>query len=316
MMEDVSVFCVVWSIRGITGYWSRVMRFFWYFPKLIRALKKDPAFIKELLSMLRNDAKAILGVVKYDFPVIFIAGLPKSGTTWVETQLANISGYNLRPVYDRDGVVFAHDVNDAVFDALPRRRYSILKLHTRYSDENYRVILRHVDRFMVMTRDLRDMCVSAYLHVKNDISHPNYELYNQLSAEDGLLHRIEVTADNYVSWVLDWLEVVERNPKTILLVRYEDLVLDPSAQFARIHEFFHLPMDREMLELAASSRLVGEQDFERVRSESIGLRLKSTARKGIVGDWKNYFSVKHKERFKQLCGNALIRSGYEENLDW
>lgn len=292
------------------------MRFFWYFPKLIRALKKNPAFIKELLSMIRNDAKAILGIVKYDFPVIYIAGLPKSGTTWVETQLANIPGYNLRPIYDRDGVVFEHDISDAVFDTLPRWRYSILKLHTRYSEKNYRVIMSHVDKFMVMTRDLRDMCISAYFHVKNEKSHPHHELYNHLSIEDGLLHRIEITGEEYVSWVVNWLDVIEKNPQTILHIRYEDLVSDPAIQFAKIHDFFHLPMNREMLALATRSRIAGERDFAQVRSESLGLRMKSTARKGVVGDWKNYFSEKHKERFKKLCGDALIRSGYENSLNW
>jgi hypothetical protein len=72
----------------------------------------------------------------------------------------------------------------------------------------------------------------------------------------------------------------------------------------------------EILASATRSRLVGERDFGRERERSLGLRMKSTARKGIAGDWKNHFSEKHKDLFKQLCGEALIRSGYEKNLEW
>lgn len=292
------------------------MSYLRYLPKLLGAVRKNPAFLKELVNMSFNDAKAVFGVVKYDFPVIFIAGLPKSGTTWVETQLSNIPGYNLRPVYKEDGAVLRQDISDAVFAALPRRRYSILKLHTRYTEQNYNVIMRNVPRFMITIRDLRDMCISAYFYVKKDKSHKDFELYNHIPMEEALLHRIKITGEVFVPWVLNWLEAVKKNPQSILLVRYEDLLSDTATQFARIHEFFHLPADRETLASATRSRLVGERDFGRVRKKSLGLRMKSTARKGIAGDWKNHFSEKHKDLFKQLCGEALIRSGYEDNLDW
>ena len=39
-------------------------------------------------------------------------------------------------------------------------------------------------------------------------------------------------------------------------------------------------------------------------------------RKGTIGDWKNYFSSKHKEIFKEIAGDILIQLGYEENNDW
>jgi hypothetical protein len=39
-------------------------------------------------------------------------------------------------------------------------------------------------------------------------------------------------------------------------------------------------------------------------------------RKGIVGDWRNHFTPKVKERAKELIGEALIELGYEKDLDW
>ena len=39
-------------------------------------------------------------------------------------------------------------------------------------------------------------------------------------------------------------------------------------------------------------------------------------RKGIVGDWENYFTPRIKALFKEKAGEFLVRAGYEVNNDW
>ena len=39
-------------------------------------------------------------------------------------------------------------------------------------------------------------------------------------------------------------------------------------------------------------------------------------RKGVAGDWRNYFSEEDRRVFKEEAGELLIRLGYEEDLDW
>lgn len=41
-----------------------------------------------------------------------------------------------------------------------------------------------------------------------------------------------------------------------------------------------------------------------------------TFRKGLIGDWRNYFTVEHKQAFKDVAGQLLIQLGYEKNHDW
>jgi len=41
-----------------------------------------------------------------------------------------------------------------------------------------------------------------------------------------------------------------------------------------------------------------------------------TKRKGIVGDWRNLFTQKHKDYFKEMAGQLLIDLGYEHDLNW
>lgn len=39
-------------------------------------------------------------------------------------------------------------------------------------------------------------------------------------------------------------------------------------------------------------------------------------RKGIAGDWRNYFSKKNVLAFKSVAGDALIALGYEKDWNW
>ncbi|HVS27088.1 MAG TPA: hypothetical protein VHE58_07310 [Burkholderiales bacterium] len=39
-------------------------------------------------------------------------------------------------------------------------------------------------------------------------------------------------------------------------------------------------------------------------------------RKGVAGDWQNYFSKRVKEAFKNRYGGLLVATGYERDLDW
>ena len=40
------------------------------------------------------------------------------------------------------------------------------------------------------------------------------------------------------------------------------------------------------------------------------------SRKGVAGDWKNYFTPPVKEAFKRHYGSLLVDAGYESDLDW
>ena len=39
-------------------------------------------------------------------------------------------------------------------------------------------------------------------------------------------------------------------------------------------------------------------------------------RKGVAGDWRNYFTPRVTKEFKQRYGDLLIELGYESSHDW
>jgi len=92
----------------------------------------------------------------------------------------------------------------------------------------------------------------------------------------------------------------------VLTVRYEDLHRDYEPQRRRLYEFFELDPS---LAAAASQENGTLPGF---RKETVT----SDNRKGIVGDWANYFDDRIKSIYKEEAGQTLIDLGYEKDLDW
>ncbi len=74
-----------------------------------------------------------------------------------------------------------------------------------------------------------------------------------------------------------------------------------------------LPVTRERLrevvlanrfEALTLGRLPGQED------------LNSHERKGVSGDWRNHFTPRVTEAFKDRYADLLIATGYEHNHDW
>lgn len=96
-------------------------------------------------------------------------------------------------------------------------------------------------------------------------------------------------------------------------VRYEDLLSDPEAYFGEIIGFLGANSEREIVE-----ECVRQNSFERLAgSRRKGVEdPRSFFRKGITGDWQNYFTERDKRIFKEEAGEVLIQLGYERDDNW
>jgi hypothetical protein len=96
-------------------------------------------------------------------------------------------------------------------------------------------------------------------------------------------------------------------------VHYENLLMNPTTEVQRLLGFLD----------AASSKEVSQQCVEAASFDKLSKGRKpgeedssSFYRKGVAGDWKNYFTGRDKKIFKEEAGDLLIRLGYEEDYDW
>jgi hypothetical protein len=198
-------------------------------------------------------------------------------------------------------------------------------------------------------RDPRDIVVSGYF--SHLYSHPiteqnrepmgvwRQQLAAAPSQEEGLLLELEFEAayfENLRGW--DYT-----NPQSLEL-RYEGLIRDPRATFTQAFAFWGLSMPRRGLPTLALmavqrgwrrvnrqpmpprrclpqpllTRILSRNAFDR----KTGGRVPGAEdprhhyRKGVAGDWRNYFTPRVTAAFKDRYGDLLVTLGYETSLDW
>ena len=112
-----------------------------------------------------------------------------------------------------------------------------------------------------------------------------------------------ITAQIQISWIHD--------PDT-LLIRYEDLLLDEQTFFEYILNYCQIPFNRQRLRDIVQANSFETMTGRHRRQEDITVH----QRKGMPGDWRNYFSERVKEMFKKRFGHILIHTGYERDGNW
>jgi lipopolysaccharide transport system ATP-binding protein len=167
-------------------------------------------------------------------------------------------------------------------------------------------------RFIVI-RDLRDTLVSLYFSLK--VSHPlisnNMEKsrghIQDMPTEQGLLLLIRNVCERYAKQQQSWLGGPD------VIYKYEDL----------------LDRDVELFEEILIGHCGLKLSRDRLRAVVIGNRFEAHAgrqrgdedqgshkRKGIAGDWRNYFTDGVAKAFKDRFGEHLIATGYEKDNRW
>ncbi|XP_052825834.1 sulfotransferase 1B1-like [Octopus bimaculoides] len=92
----------------------------------------------------------------------------------------------------------------------------------------------------------------------------------------------------------------DTSSKSFVLDRSLFLGADPVGSVAKLAEFLGLPRNDQLFEAIAD-----QCSFDKMKEAKPGPKLKSPNesiyRKGIVGDWKNWFTVSQEERFQVEC---------------
>ena len=168
-------------------------------------------------------------------------------------------------------------------------------------------------RAIFVLRDPRDVVVSEYFSLRyshgliGDIPKIRRQL-NALSEVEGLLYVLEFL-HSYGTFTCQcsWREEGNIDPE-VLIVRFEDLMTDYGMPIWKaVFEHFDIQIPKPML-----SQLLRDYSFESLSGRRRGVEDKfSHYRKGVHGDWKNYFSEQLTDRFKQLTGDLVVRLGYE-----
>ncbi len=256
-------------------------------------------------------------------PTLFHFTHIKAGSTWVDRILREIFGTRVLPRFgsERFGEAQAAEARDGdeisyldMFKAMPERRGHVYPgMFLTRSEFESRPEFANARRFVVI-RDLRDCMVSHYFSMKAAHQPDKYgriaaarEKLQTLGKEDGLLYLFDRDLGRLVEIQRSWLDSGE------IVLRYEDLIRNDLEMFDRLFaEQLRIPVPHRYLKSA----------IEKCRFESLfGRKLgevdeKAHARQGLPGDWRNHFTPRVAQVFRERTGDLLAAAGYEPDDRW
>ncbi|WP_412559614.1 sulfotransferase domain-containing protein [Winogradskyella sp. MIT101101] len=246
---------------------------------------------------------------------VLVVEYPKSGGTWL-TQL--ISGILKIPFPQNKFPVFGR----AIYHSHYQPKYFI--------DKNKKIVW--------LVRDGRDIMVSSYFHYlvwnnknkknpklvnyyRDKLQFKNYEDINSnLSTFIEFLFTDQPSKLKFFNYPGDWATYnkkwlnVSKSKDNVYIIRYEDMLLNTELEMTKLVDHF---FKKDNVCKNHLKDIVHKFSFENQTKRKPGTEDKSSfLRKGISGDWKNYFDDEAKVVFKKYAGQTLIDLGYEKDDNW
>ena len=250
-----------------------------------------------------------------NLPILLGISFPKSGTHLLDQILLGFS--NVAPYAKRlhsfyaeyegeSGIKRAPEQAIRWLDSLGPRDVASAHLFAR-PDAIARVCSPKFIPYFIF-RDPRDVVVSHVFYVtemeKNHVHHAYYQSLPDFDSrlKASILGRPDAgiefpnIAERFAPYT-DWL-----NHPEVLSIHFEDLIHARAATLTRILDHFltrgPLQTPRELI-------------LESLES-SINPSRSPTFRSGKTGEWKKYFTDEHKQIFKDVAGDLLVKLGYEK----
>lgn len=238
---------------------------------------------------------------------IFIASYPKCGTTWVQYIVYLLLHDGVPLSGDRLlGEVIPHleEVGREPVEKLPKPR--AIKTHLPFS-----MTPAHPDaRYIYVARNPFDCVVSFYHHTRGFVQHYDFSAGSFEDYFECFLNG-EVDFGDYFDNLASWYE--HRDDSNVLFLTYEAIKGDARQAVVAIAEFLQLPCSADEAMLA---EVVRHSSFANMRkgqgrwSSPRPDNLPAFIRKGVVGDWLNYFSPGQARRLADKFSASAETAGF------
>jgi hypothetical protein len=232
---------------------------------------------------------------------LVVTEYPKSGGTWVVSMLGDALNLPKRDVYVKTGFQ-AFDISQHPWyvgaNGLDLPDGCVIKSHEMPQSRE----INFPARFVHLVRDGRDVVVSKFF------------FDSEFSVANGLQSSFEPDFDAYLRRVTgEWRDYVQSWQAVLpAYYRYEDFLEKPGEMVRRVTSDVGLSVSEQRCceAVEANTREKMHQALNQT------FRHNTFVRKGVSGDWRNYFSSENIVIFKKLAGQLLVDLGYEHNLNW
>ena len=255
-----------------------------------------------------------------DFPVraddIWVVTYPKAGTTWTQqiVKLARNGGHDddknvsiSIPWLEAMEYYPEIDIND-----LPTPR--AFKSHTPYEMMPCGLPHKTPGRYIYVARNPKDVAVSLYHWNKTLVWGDPTQSWNDHFEK---FISGDVYYGNYFDHVLSWWS--HRHEKNILFLKFEEMKKDLVSAVTKIVQFIGLDLDQETI-----GNIVSKTTFEAMKDNPLAnhswnkIYVENRTpfmRKGIVGDWKTWFSEEQSKRIDAIYLSRCKPAGLELDFE-
>ncbi len=270
----------------------------------LKLFANKPAYIGFYLNRL----------VKYNsltsFPLIIVS-YPKSGRTWLQKMLIEVVRLNLG-IEDQISDIS----NLSLHTSIPK----ILSTHAGSSweeivltDEDIKVNdwkkYAHAKNIFLM-RDPRDVLVSQYYHIIHRTGYRTFDKNYLISNKNVGLLKI-------INFMNKWKAFSKENSDTILEVSYEEMKLNPNESLSKICTFWNIPISNESI-IDQAVKNCSLDNMRKAESDTSKSPWSHTSqknnknsfqsRKGIIGEYKDFFSSPEIKLINQMIHENLHES--------
>jgi len=235
---------------------------------------------------------------------VVISTFPKCGTTLTQNLVYQMLHGPIPADKKLAQVCPWHERNDSQPEDLPENR-RVWKSHMPWSH-----IFKPPGvqiRYITMVRNMKDVCVSMYHHSRGI---PKLGYDGDFADWDEKFFAGEVWFGPWERHVEGWYEASQADENKVLFLYYEDFLLDPARTVKQIATFLGVELSeervRELVEISSFEYMKDDAqanyaEIPRTQGECAFMR------KGISGDWKNYFSDEQTKRYDALLSKTIAK---------
>lgn len=263
---------------------------------------------------------------------IIVATIPKSGTTWLKALCFAIVKRHIYPHDQADHPLLTSNSHELV-PFLEYKLFANRQIPDMSSLPGPRLLGTHVPvgalpdsvrdsgcKIVYMVRNPFDTFVSIW-HFMSKLRPASF---GKLPIEEGfdMYCRGTIGFGPYWDHMLGYWHESFRNPNNVMFLRYEEVKENPAFHLRKLADFLGFPFSAEEEEGGVVEGITKICSFENMKELDVNKKGKGAIvdfenknlfRKGVVGDWVNYFSPEMEERLSKIMEEKLAGSGLSFN---